>query len=48
MKIKRELPYLEDYGKNIFDWIDDLKEILILYDVTEPKILASGEDDIKV
>ena len=51
-KIKRELPRLEDYGKNVLEWVDDLKEYLLLYDITEPKkvfiwVLAAVEDDVK-
>jgi hypothetical protein len=61
-KIKEELPYLENYGKKkkkkkkkkktYFNESKILKEILILYDITEPRkaftwILASIEDDIK-
>jgi len=36
-KIKKELPYLENYGKNVFEWIEDLKNLLTLYDITESK-----------
>jgi len=36
-KIKRELPRLEDYKKNVLEWVDDIKEYLLLYDITEPK-----------
>jgi len=51
-KIKKELPYLEDYKKNVLEWIEDLKEYLLLYDITEPKkafnwVLAAVEDDVK-
>jgi len=51
-KIKREFPRLEDYGKNVLEWVDDLKEYLLLYDITEPKkvfiwVLAAIEDDVK-
>jgi len=51
-KIKRELSRLEDYWKNVLEWVDDLKEYLLLYDITELKkvfiwVLAAVEDDVK-
>ena len=37
---------------NVLEWVDDLKEYLLLYDITEPKkvfiwVLAAVEDDVK-
>jgi len=51
-KVKRDLPRLEDYKKNVLEWIDDLREYLLLYDITEPRkvftwVLAAVEDDVK-
>eukprot|EP00833_Pecoramyces_ruminatium_P005616 jgi/Orpsp1_1/1179648/evm.model.c7180000070192.2 len=51
-KIKKNLPRLEDYKKNVLEWTDDLKEYLLLYDITEPRkvftwVLAAVEDNVK-
>jgi len=50
-KVKRDLPRLEDYKKNVLEWIEDLKEYLLLYEITEPRKvftwgLAAVEDDV--
>jgi len=35
-KIKRELPYLNDYGKDIDSWIEDFTNVMEMYDIQEP------------
>jgi len=51
VKVKRDLTRLEDYKKNILEWIEDLKAYLLFYDITEPRkvfmwVLAAVEDDV--
>ena len=36
-KIKRDLPYLINYGKDIDSWIEDFSNIMEIYDITEPE-----------
>jgi len=48
---KKELPPVEDYKKNVLEWIEDLKEYLLLYDITEPQkvftwVLAALKDEM--
>jgi len=52
-KVKSDLPHLEDYKKNVLEWIEDLKEYLILYDITKPRkvftwVLAAVEVNVKM
>ncbi|KAG4099749.1 hypothetical protein H8356DRAFT_1330423 [Neocallimastix lanati (nom. inval.)] len=52
-KVKSDLPHLEDYKKNVLEWIEDLKEYLILYDITKPRkvftwVLAAVEVNVKI
>ena len=35
-KIKKELPYLQEYSKNLFKQTEDLKDLSVFYDITEP------------
>ena len=50
--IKKELPKLENYGKNVWEWTVDLKDFLELYDLIEPRqvynwSIAAVESDLK-
>jgi len=51
-KIRRDLPYLANYGKDIDSWIEDFKNIMEIYNIEEPNrifiwVKNAVEADIK-
>ena len=34
-KVKRDLPYLYDYGKDIDTWIEDFKGVMEMHDIQD-------------
>jgi len=51
-KIRRDLPYLANYGKDIDSWIEDFKNVMEIYNIEEPNrifiwVKNAVEADIK-
>jgi len=38
-KIRREMPLLKEYGKDIDSWIDDFSRVMDVYNIQEPRII---------